>query len=161
VFNITIYNENSKISKSKIFRYSIKVKYMGDPLTKDVGLTQEILLHRIANRIREIVLSLRNFSRLDEAEVKSVDIHEGLDNTLLILQHRLKPNSFHSTIELIKHYGELPLVECFAGQLNQVFMNLLCNAIDAVEDSCRQSFKSGKERHICDRLRFYAFCQYL
>ncbi len=100
-----------------------------------------------AERIREIVLSLRNFSRLDEAEVKSVDIHEGLDNTLLILQHRLKPNSLHSTIELIKHYGELPLVECFAGQLNQVFMNLLSNAIDAVEDSCRKSLKSGKERH--------------
>ncbi len=100
-----------------------------------------------AERIREIVLSLRNFSRLDQSEVKSVDIHEGLDSTLLILQHRLKSNSLHSGIELIKQYGELPLVECFAGQLNQVFMNLLSNAIDAVEESCRQSLKSGKEKH--------------
>jgi len=100
-----------------------------------------------AERIREIVLSLRNFSRLDQAEVKAVNIHEGLDSTLLILQHRLKPNSLHSGIELIKQYAELPVVECFAGQLNQVFMNLLSNAIDAVEESCRQSAKSGKEKY--------------
>ncbi|NEU74004.1 GAF domain-containing protein [Hassallia byssoidea VB512170] len=100
-----------------------------------------------AERIREIVLSLRNFSRLDQAEVKPVNIHEGLDSTLLILQHRLKPNSLHSGIELIKQYGELPLVECFAGQLNQVFMNLLSNAIDALEESCRQSRKSGNDKY--------------
>jgi GAF domain-containing protein len=98
-----------------------------------------------AQRIREIVLSLRNFSRLDEAEVKPVDIHEGLDSTLLILQHRLKPNSLHLGIEVVKEYGHLPLVECFAGQLNQVFMNLLANAIDALEDSCCQFPKLGKE----------------
>ncbi|MGI2903820.1 GAF domain-containing protein [Tolypothrix sp. VBCCA 56010] len=100
-----------------------------------------------AERIREIVLSLRNFSRLDQAEVKPVNIHEGLDSTLLILQHRLKPNSLHSGIELIKQYGELPLVECFAGQLNQVFMNLLSNAIDALEESCRQSRKAGNNKY--------------
>ena len=99
-----------------------------------------------AERIREIVLSLRNFSRLDEAEVKPVNIHEGLDSTLLILQHRLKPNSLHSGIEIVKDYGNLPLVECFAGQLNQVFMNLLANAIDALEDSCRQFGLLGKEQ---------------
>ncbi|AFY81258.1 trifunctional serine/threonine-protein kinase/ATP-binding protein/sensor histidine kinase [Oscillatoria acuminata] len=86
-----------------------------------------------AERIRSIVLSLRNFSRLDESEMKQVDIHEGIESTLLILQHRLKGNPGHYAIEIIKDYGELPKIECFPGQLNQVFMNLLANAIDAVE----------------------------
>ncbi|MCL1469469.1 GAF domain-containing protein [Argonema antarcticum] len=87
-----------------------------------------------ADRIRQIVLSLRNFSRLDQAEMKPVDIHEGIDNTLLILQNRLKTNGGRTQVEIIKEYGDLPLVECYAGQLNQVFMNLLSNAIDAVEE---------------------------
>ena len=85
------------------------------------------------DRIRQIVLSLRNFSRLDEAEVKAVDLHEGIDSTLLILQHRLKAES--PKIEIIKEYGQLPLIECHVGQLNQVFMNLIANAIDALEES--------------------------
>jgi NO-binding membrane sensor protein with MHYT domain/nitrogen-specific signal transduction histidine kinase len=84
-----------------------------------------------ADRIQQIVLSLRNFSRLDEAEAKLVDIHEGLDNTLLLLQHRLKATAGRAEIQVIKEYGKLPLVECYAGQLNQVFMNILNNAIDA------------------------------
>ena len=87
-----------------------------------------------ADRIRQIVLSLRNFSRLDQAEMKPVDIHEGIDNTLLILQNRLKTNGGRTQVDIIKEYGDLPLVECYAGQLNQVFMNLLSNAIDAVEE---------------------------
>jgi len=87
-----------------------------------------------AERIRSIVLSLRNFSRLDEADNKPVDLHEGIDNTLLILQHRLKANSHFTGIEIIKDYGDLPLVECYAGQINQVFMNILTNAIDALEE---------------------------
>jgi len=86
-----------------------------------------------ANRIRGIVLSLRNFSRLDEAERKMVDIHEGIDSTLLLLQHRLKKHSSDCEIQLKKEYGLLPLVECYPSQLNQVFMNLLSNAIDALE----------------------------
>jgi signal transduction histidine kinase len=86
-----------------------------------------------ADRIREIVLSLRNFSRLDEAEMKSVDIHEGIDSTLLILQNRLKATGGKPGIEIVKQYGNLPLVECYAGQLNQVFMNILSNAIDVLE----------------------------
>ncbi|HEY9625172.1 MAG TPA: ATP-binding protein [Crinalium sp.] len=86
------------------------------------------------DRIRQIVLSLRNFSRIDEAGCKPVDIHQGIDSTLLILQHRLKARSDYPAIEIIKDYGTLPPVECYAGQLNQVFMNILSNAIDALED---------------------------
>ncbi|MFS0514154.1 GAF domain-containing protein [Nostoc sp. UIC 10607] len=86
------------------------------------------------DRIRQIVLGLRNFSRLDEAEKKPVDIHEGIDSTLLILQHRLKAKPESPAIKLVKEYSDLPLVECYAGPLNQVFMNVLSNAIDALED---------------------------
>lgn len=88
-----------------------------------------------ADRIREIVLSLRNFSRLDQAEVKPVNVHEGIDSTLLILQHRFKTTASRPAIEVVKEYGDLPIVECFAGQLNQVFMNLLANAIDALHET--------------------------
>ncbi|MEH1884963.1 ATP-binding protein [Nostoc sp.] len=86
-----------------------------------------------ANRIREIVLSLRNFSRLDEADMKPVNIHEGIDSTLLILQNRFKQTSGNPGIEIVKAYGDIPLVDCYAGQLNQVFMNLISNAIDALD----------------------------
>ena len=85
-----------------------------------------------AERIRQIVLSLRNFSRLDEAAMKFVDLHQGIDNTLLILQSRFKPAK-HPGIEVVKEYGCLPKVECYAGQLNQVFLNIFSNAIDALE----------------------------
>ena len=87
------------------------------------------------DRIREIVKSLRNFSRLDEAALKTVDIHEGIDSTLMILHNRLKPKTHTSYIEVIKDYGALPLVECYPSQLNQVFMNILANAIDALEEA--------------------------
>lgn len=86
-----------------------------------------------ANRIRQIVLSLRNFSRLDEAEIKPVDIHDGIESTLLVLQHRLKSTLKRPEIQVDKHYGQLPLVECYASQLNQVFLNILGNAIDALD----------------------------
>ncbi|NJN58772.1 MAG: GAF domain-containing sensor histidine kinase [Leptolyngbyaceae cyanobacterium SL_5_9] len=92
-----------------------------------------------ADRIRQIILSLRNFSRLDEAEKKAVDLHQGIDNTLLILQHRLKPAVDHPGIEVIKAYGNIPRVECYAGQLNQVFMNILSNAVDALEQTASNS----------------------
>jgi signal transduction histidine kinase len=82
-----------------------------------------------ADRIRQLVLSLRNFSRLDEAEVKNVDLHEGIESTLTILSHRFKGD-----IGIIRHYGDLPTVSCSPAQINQVWMNLLVNACDALEE---------------------------
>jgi len=82
-----------------------------------------------ADRIREIVVSMRNFSRSDDGNMKSADIHEGIDSTLVILNHRLKQG-----IQVIKQYGKLPAVECSPAQLNQVFMNVIGNAIDALEE---------------------------
>ena len=98
-------------------------------------------------RICEIVRSLRNFSRLDEAMMKGVDLHEGIDSTLMILHNRLRASPDHPGIQVIKEYGKLPLVECYAGPLNQVFMNLIGNAIDALEElvaSRQLSIVNGK-----------------
>lgn len=86
-----------------------------------------------SERIRQIVVNLRNFSRLDEAEIKPVDIRTGLESALLILQHRLVSTPQRSEIKIIKDYGNLPKIQCHAGSLNQVFMNILSNAIDAIE----------------------------
>ncbi len=97
-----------------------------------------------AERIKEIVLSLRNFSRKDEADSKAVNIHEGIDSTLLILGHRLKANGEYPGIEIIKKYSKLPSIECFPAQLNQVFMNILNNSIDALEEKFYKSEKSAK-----------------
>lgn len=91
-----------------------------------------------ADRIKEIVASLKTFSRMDEADCKPVDLHAGIDSTLMILEHRTKSNSRRKAIEIIREYGNLPLIECYAGQLNQVFMNLISNAIDALEDHTQQ-----------------------
>ena len=96
-------------------------------------------------RIRQIVLSLQNFSRVDQAKIKRVDIHEGIDSTLLILQHRLKAKAKSTGIQVVKEYGNLPLVDCYAGQLNQVFMNVLSNAIDALEEGKGQRAKGKGE----------------
>lgn len=87
-----------------------------------------------AERITEIVKSLRSFSRLDEADCKAVDLHEGIDSTLMILRSRLKRHRHRPEIKVTKDYGVLPPVECYAGQLNQVFMNVISNAIDAIEE---------------------------
>jgi predicted ATPase/signal transduction histidine kinase len=101
-------------------------------------------MHGGTQRIRDIVRSLRNFSRLDEAEVKSVDIHEGLDSALMILQNRLKSTRQWPEIQVAKAYSNLPPVKCYAGQLNQALMNILVNAIDALRES-----KGNKTPQIC------------
>jgi signal transduction histidine kinase len=97
-------------------------------------------LRKGAERISNLVTSLRTFSRFDEAEIKKVNIHDGIESTLSLLQHRLEPNCSGAKIEIIRNYSQLPLVECFAGQLNQVFMNLLINAIDELQ-VCEQNFR--------------------
>jgi signal transduction histidine kinase len=97
-----------------------------------------------SDRIVEIVQSLKNFSRHDESQIKAVDIHDGINGTLMILRHRLKGSGRRPMIEVIKDYAELPLVECYPGQLNQVFMNILANAIDALEESL---IKQGDGAH--------------
>jgi signal transduction histidine kinase len=90
-----------------------------------------------AERIRQIVLSLRNFCRLDEAQMKRVNIHDGIDNTIMLLDSRLKNQTSRPAIKLFKEYGNLPLVECYPGQLNQVFMNILSNAIQALDEKMK------------------------
>jgi len=111
-------------------------------------------------RIEEIVSSLRNFSRIDEAEKNIVDIHAGIDNVLLILQHRLEGSTTRPPIKVIKEYSHLPLVECYPRHMNQVFMSILVNAIDAIEDliahqpekkidpQIRISTEISRERHV-------------
>ena len=96
-----------------------------------------------SNRIKELVISLRSFSRLDEAAFKKVNIHEGLDASLMLLQNRLKPNQCDEGIEVIKNYSNLPLIQCFPGPLNQVFINLLNNAIDALEETNKKQSVKG------------------
>ncbi len=123
-------NPGEEIEK---FIEQIELDYLSEDLSK--------VLHSMktgASRIREIVKSLRTFSRLDEAEIKEVDIHEGIDSTLMILEHRLQQRGDNAAITVIKEYGQLPAIVCYAGQLNQVFMNLLINAIDAIEGQPNQ-----------------------
>lgn len=103
-------------------------------------------------RIRDLVLSLRSFSRLGEAEVKKVNIHDGLDSTLVILQHRLNAQSNRPEIRLEKDYSKLPEVECYAGQINQVFLHILNNAIDALEKVNWETSQSSPEIRICTQL---------
>ncbi|MGC1395020.1 MAG: PAS domain S-box protein, partial [Coleofasciculaceae cyanobacterium] len=101
-----------------------------------------------AERIREIVRSLRTFSRLDESECKEIDIHSGIESTLMILQHRFKAKLGYPVINLVKNYGDLPLIQCYAGQLNQVFMNLISNALDALEEKISQQNRAAMN-HEC------------
>mgnify|MGYP006421220187 CR=1 FL=1 len=101
------------------------------------------------DRIAQIVTSLRTFSRADEERNETVDLHQGLETTLLILKARLKPRSDFPGVEIIKEYGNLPPVECCPGQLNQVFMNILSNAIDALEDEVAKSPDKQPQIRIC------------
>jgi len=97
-------------------------------------------------RIYGIVRSLRNFSRLDESEMKIVDLHEGIDSTLMLLENRLQAKPGFSGIQVVKEYGDLPKVECYVGQLNQVFMNILSNAIDALKEHWGREIEKATEQ---------------
>ncbi|WNZ25229.1 hypothetical protein HJG54_21810 [Leptolyngbya sp. NK1-12] len=111
------------------------------------------LLNSIAvgtRRIQDIVKSLRTFSRLDEADKKIVDIHEGIESTLMIIRNRLKAKPDRQEIFINKHYADLPKVECYSGQLNQVILNLLSNAIDAIEESAK--FCLNNSEHINNQI---------
>lgn len=119
---------------------AIDLEFLVDDLPKLIGSMKVG-----AERIQKIVASLRTFSRMDEAEMKAVNIHEGIDSTLMILQHRLKAKESHPEITIHRDYGDLPLVECYAGQLNQVFMNILSNAIDALEETWSHSRDKSRD----------------
>ncbi len=102
-------------------------------------------MYRGADRIRSIVLALQNFSRHDQALHKRVDIHQGIDSTLLMLQHRLRKTNYRDAIEIVKKYGDLPLITCYASELNQVFMHLLNNAIDALDEQAELQAKKAQD----------------
>jgi len=106
------------------------------------------------DRIYQLVRTLRTFSRNDQGEMSVVDIHQGIDTTLLILHHRLKANGKHQGISIVKDYGNIPLVECYPGQLNQVFMNIISNAIDALEEK-RQNTQQNTQQYFspCIQIR--------
>ncbi|MFL9466958.1 MULTISPECIES: ATP-binding protein [Scytonema] len=125
-----LYQQNypQPVSEIKDFIQDLDLEFLKQDFTNLLSS-----MHLGIERIRQLALSLRNFSRLEREEMKPVDLHEGIDNTLLILQSRLKPNERHRGIEIIKKFGNLPLVDGYANQLNQVFMNLIANAIDAIE----------------------------
>ncbi|MDX2231006.1 MAG: response regulator [Leptolyngbyaceae cyanobacterium bins.349] len=107
----------------------VEIEYLVEDLPK---LLNSLKLG--SDRIRQLVLSLRNFSRLDEAELKTANLHEGIESTLLILQHRLKAGAAFPGIQIMRDYGQIPALECYPSQLNQVFMNILSNAIDALAE---------------------------
>jgi signal transduction histidine kinase len=128
---IELYQKNYPNPQTEIQTYiqDIDLDYICEDYSR---ITNSISLG--TSRIIEIVTSLRNFSRLDQEITKKVDIHQGIDATLMILSHRLKATDKRPEIKIIQNYNSLPLIECYPAQLNQVFMNILANAIDALED---------------------------
>ncbi|MFP4008091.1 MAG: sensor histidine kinase, partial [Spirulinaceae cyanobacterium] len=121
---IDLYQQHYPQADSEIIKEieTIELDFLREDLPKTLASMQ-----MGTERIRKLVLSLRNFSRLDEADKKLVDLHEGIDNTLILLHNRLK-----NKVKLIKNYGDLPKINCYPNQLNQVFMNLFSNSIDAL-----------------------------
>jgi signal transduction histidine kinase len=127
-----VYLYKKPASPEEISKYEDKIEL--DFLLKDLPTIINSMAEGV-ERIGDISLSLRTFSRADSAMKIPFNIHHGINSTILILKHRLKASDIHPAIEVIKDYGNLPEIECFPGQLNQVFMNLLANAIDAIEES--------------------------
>ena len=132
---IDLYSQNYQEPNPKIAQFFDEIDF--EFIKQD--LPKMLMSMKIgADRIRQIVLSLRNFSRTDQEGRKPFNIHEGLDSTLLILQNRLKPYGDQREIKLTKRYGDIPIVNAYAGQINQVFMNILSNAIDAIDENSTQ-----------------------
>ncbi|MGD1704690.1 sensor histidine kinase [Dapis sp. BLCC M229] len=125
----------------------IELEFLSEDLPKVLNS-----MHIATDRICELVKSLKNFSRLDEADMKPVDIHSGIDSTLLILNHRLKEKQNCPAIQVLKEYADLPKVECYPGQLNQVFMNILANGIDALEESVFRGKNSAPQIRVMTKL---------
>ncbi|NMG59294.1 histidine kinase [Geitlerinema sp. P-1104] len=132
---ISLYEQNCPTDDPEVLqrREEIELEFIARDIVKILGS-----MRVGAERIREIVSSLRNFSRLDEAQVKPVDLHEGIESTLTILGNRLKARSDRPEVQIIRDYAPLPLVLCHAGSINQVFMNILVNALDALDERDRQ-----------------------
>lgn len=139
---IELYQQHYPHPQPEIDRYinNIDLDFISEDFPKLLNS-----MHEGAKRISEIVQSLRSFYRSEQTKSKQADIHEGIDNTLLLLRHRLKQQPNRGEIKVIKEYGQIPLINCYPGQLNQVWMNLLSNAIDALEDSALSTKWSLKE----------------
>ena len=141
---VNLYQENFPEPGAEIEREieSIDLEYLLADLPKTTASMKMGI-----DRIRDIMQSLRNYSRSDSLEKRAVDIHEGLETTLMILSHRLKAKHSRPAIKIIKHYGDLPKLSCHPGQINQVFMNLIANAIDALEERDKQRSIEECDRH--------------
>jgi len=138
-----LYEVHTKTSIPEIEAFSKKIEL--DFLKED--LPQLLTSMKMGSeRVEQIVRSLRLFSRLDDSVCQLVDLHEGIDSTLVILSSRLKATSKRPNINIIKEYGDLPLVECYSGKINQVLMNLLANAIDAIDEAIDKAETSATQQ---------------
>jgi signal transduction histidine kinase len=127
---IDLYSQNLPAAELAAELEELDLEYLREDLPKLVKAMKDG-----GDRIKSISNSLRTFSRADSDQKQTFNLHDGLDSTVLILRHRLKANEFRPEIEVVTDYGQLPEIECFPGQLNQVFMNILANAIDALDDA--------------------------
>lgn len=135
---IDFYQQEHPIPSAKLqyFLEDMELDYLKDDLPKMLSSMQDG-----TDRISNISVSLRTFSRIDSLSLVEFNVHDGIDSTLVILKYRLKANESRPEIQVVRNYGDVPLIKCYSGELNQVFMNLLSNAIDAVEETNnRRSF---------------------
>ena len=143
---VEAYQQEYPHSTTKIqkIQEEIDLDFLTNDLQSLVGA-----MYRGADRIRSIVLALQNFARHDETSHKQVDIHQGIDSTLIILQHRLGKNSYRNQeIQIVKEYANLPLISCYASELNQVFIHLFNNAIDALDEQAKNSHTRKKQEDL-------------
>lgn len=129
---IELYQSEYPNPSEKILEFieDIDLEFLNEDLPKIISS-----MRQGTDRIKNISISLKTFSRLDSHSLMNFNVHEGIDSTLVILRHRLKANEMRPEIEVVREYGDVPEIQCYPGQLNQVFMNLLSNAIDALEEA--------------------------